>query len=123
MAMGAVKRIGCLISAKAADIAAHPLAQIGFVIFCIAWFVFRLPVELLTASLSILAITLTQMVLNKQNERENDAHRRDVAMHAKIDELVIASARARDEIAGIEDLEEEEIQRLKPVISSDQNPQ
>lgn len=121
MAKGAINRIGCLISAKAADFAANPLAQIGLVIFCVAWFVFRLPVELLTATLSILAITLTQMVLNKQNERESDAHRRDVALHAKLDELVLASARARDEIAGIEDLDEEEIQRLKPVAASDQN--
>ena len=30
------------------------------------------------------------MVLNRQNEREAEAHRRDVAMHAKLDELIIA---------------------------------
>lgn len=59
------------------------------------------------------------MVLNKQNEREGDAHRRDIALHAKIDELVLASTRARDEIAGIEELDEEEIQRLKQYVASD----
>jgi low affinity Fe/Cu permease len=53
------------------------------------------------------------MVLNRQNEREKDAHRRDVALHAKLDELLIASRRARDELAGIEELEEEEIEQLK----------
>lgn len=100
-------------SANFADLAAHPLAQLGLLIICIIWFVAKLPVEVLTAALSILAITLTQMVLNKQNERELDAHRRDVALHAKLDELVLATSRARDEIAGIEDLEEEEIQRIK----------
>ena len=81
--------------------------------FCVTWFALRLPVEILTAALSILAITLTQMVLNKQNEREIDAHRRDVALHAKLDELVRATSKARDELAGIEVLEEEEIERLK----------
>jgi low affinity Fe/Cu permease len=67
----------------------------------------------LTALLSILAITLTQMVLNRQEEREKEAHRRDVALHAKLDELLHASRRARDELAGIEDLEEEEIEKLR----------
>lgn len=53
------------------------------------------------------------MVLNKQNECEVDAHRCDVALHAKLDELVLATAKARDELAGIEDLDEEEIEKLK----------
>lgn len=110
---GPIQRIGCMISERVAEVAADPLAQIALVLFCAAWFALRLPVEVLTAFLSILAITLTQMVLNKQNEREADAHRRDLALHAKLDELVHASKRARDEIAGIEDLEEEEIERLK----------
>ena len=113
MSRGVVDRVGCFISAKIADFAANPLAQIGLLLFCVFWFGTGLPVEILTAALSILAITLTQMVLNKQNEREADAHRRDVALHAKIDELVLASSRARDEIAGIEALEEDEIERLK----------
>lgn len=109
---GAITRIGCAISARVADLAANPLVQIGFLALCVAWFASGLPVEVLTATLSILAITLTQM-LNKQNEREAEAHRRDVALHAKIDELIHASQRARDEVAGIEELEEEEIERLK----------
>lgn len=114
------KRWGCLVSEKVADFAANPLAQLGLIGFCAAWFYAGLPVDILTAALSILAITLTQMVLNKQNEREADAHRRDIALHAKIDELVHASEKARDELAGIEDLEEEEIERLRsePVASN-----
>ena len=106
--------IGNRISEWVSDAAAHPMVQIGFIIFCIGWFVVGLPTELLTAALSILAITLTQMVLNRQNERECDAHRRDVAMHAKLDELLIAKHGARNEMAGIEDLPEEEIEELKP---------
>lgn len=113
MAKGRIDRLGCIVSARVADLAANPFAQLGLVICCVIWFAASLPVEVLTAGLSILAITLTQMVLNKQNERETDAHRRDVALHAKLDELVLSTSKARDEIAGIEGLEEEEIERLR----------
>lgn len=113
MSLDQLNRIGCKLSARLADISADPLAQIGLLVFCIIWFVARLPVEVLTAALSIMAITLSQMVLNKQNEREAESHRRDIALHAKLDELVRATSEARDEIAGIEDLEEDEIERLK----------
>ncbi|MEO8547942.1 MAG: low affinity iron permease family protein [Sphingomicrobium sp.] len=109
----AFERIGCEISSWVSDLAANPIAQIIVVVVCSAWFVVGLQADILTAVLSILAITLTQMVLNRQNEREADAHRRDVAMHAKIDELVIAVKGARNEMAGIEELEEDQIEELK----------
>ena len=110
---GVIERIGCEVSSFVSDIAANPIAQIGVIVVCALWFLIGFATELLTAILSILAITLTQMVLNRQNEREADAHRRDVALHAKIDELVLAMRGARDEMAGIEELEEEEIEELK----------
>ena len=106
-------RLGCMVSAWMSDISAHPYAQLGVVVFCVAWFAFGLSTDLLTAALSILAISLSQMVLNRQNEREAEAHRRDVAMHAKLDELVIASRRAHNDMAGIEDLPEEVIVELR----------
>jgi low affinity Fe/Cu permease len=109
----AFERIGCDISSWVSDVAANPFAQLGVVVICVAWFALGLNTNVLTAVLSILAISLTQMVLNRQNEREAEAHRRDVAMHAKLDELVLASKRARDEMAGIEELEEDEIEHLK----------
>jgi low affinity Fe/Cu permease len=109
----AFQRIGCDISSWVSDIAANPFAQLGTIVICGAWFALGLNTNVLTAVLSILAISLTQMVLNRQNEREAEAHRRDVAMHAKLDELVLASRGARDEMAGIEDLEEDEIEHLK----------
>lgn len=107
------ERFGCRVSTWVSDIAAHPFAQIGIILFCALWWTFGLPTDILTAALSILAITLTQMVLNRQKERESDAHRRDVAMHAKLDELVIASKSARNEMAGIEELDESDIEELK----------
>lgn len=108
-----LEALGCWFSEKVADVAAHPFAQVGLILLCAAWFLFDWGVEGLTAALSILAITLTQMVLNRQHEREKEAHRRDLALHAKLDELVHASKRARDELAGIEELEEEEIEELR----------
>ena len=109
----ALQQLGCRISGLVSDLAAHPYAQLVFILVCVGWFWLGLRVDILTAALSILAITLTQMVLNRQQEREADAHRRDVALHAKLDELLHASRRARDELAGIEQLEEEEIEALR----------
>lgn len=106
-------RIGCYLSEKVSDIAAHPYAQLGFIVFCVIWFLSGLDTNLLTAALSIMAITLTQMVLNRQNEREAEAHRRDIAMHAKLDELIIAVTHAHNELAGIEELPEDVIVELK----------
>jgi len=110
---GKLYEMGCRISSWVSGFSAHPYVQAGLIAFCVAWFLIGLPVDILTAGLSILAISLTQMVLNQQLVREAEAHRRDVAMHAKLDELVIASRRARDEMAGIEELEEEDIVELK----------
>jgi low affinity Fe/Cu permease len=110
---GQIQSLGCRVSGVVADIAAHPFVQIGFLLFCVGWFALGFRVDILTAGLSIIAITLTQMVLNRQQERELDAHRRDLALHVKLDELLHASRRARDELAGIEDLEEREIEALR----------
>lgn len=52
------------------------------------------------------AITLTQMVLNQQK-------RHDAALHLKIDELIHAMKGARDEIAGIENKSEAELEALR----------
>jgi low affinity Fe/Cu permease len=106
-------QLGGRISAWTSNLFAHPYMQVLVVVFCVGWFVFGLADDLLTAALSILAITLTQMVLNRQNDREAEDRRRDIAMHAKLDELVIAMKGARDEMAGIEELEEAEIEELK----------
>jgi low affinity Fe/Cu permease len=113
----AFNRVGTLFSGWVSDLAATPAAQIAVILVCGAWFAGGFQTDLLTAILSILAITLTQMVLNRQGERETDAHRRDVAMHAKLDELVIAVRGARNEMAGIEELEETDIRELKQEVS------
>lgn len=108
--------LGGKISEWVSDIAGHPFAQVGFLIICVAWFVAGWNVNILTAGLSILAITLTQMVLNRQNERELVDRRRDVAMHAKLDELVAVSKLARNDLVGVEDRDEDEIVQLKEEV-------
>jgi low affinity Fe/Cu permease len=109
-------RLGCIVSDKVSDVFAHPYAQVAFLVLCIAWFIIGWNVNVLTAALSIMAITLTQMVLNSQNEREIDDHRRDVAMHAKLDELIAASRGAKNEFVAIEEREETEIVQLKDEV-------
>ena len=114
----AVWKAGHLLSNAVANAAAHPLSQAALIGFCAVWWALRLPTDVLTATLSILAITLTQMVLNRQKSREDDADRRDVAMHAKLDELLRAEKFARKELAGIEDLESGELAALKLRLKS-----
>ena len=105
--------IGCRISAIVADLFAHPYAQIAFIVVCVAWFIIGFNINILTATLSIM---VTQMVLNTQNEREAEARRRDIAMHAKLDELISASRKARNDLVGLEDRDEEEIVQLKEEV-------
>jgi low affinity Fe/Cu permease len=105
---------GDRLSEAMARLFAHPVMHLAVILFCGAWFFVGMPTDLLTAALSILAITLTQMVLNGQYDREAEARRRDIAMHAKLDELIHATKRARDEMAGIEEgLDEDEIRELR----------
>lgn len=110
---GRIAQLGCWVSGQVAELAAHPYAQIGIILLCVAWFAIGWSENALTAALSIMAITLTQMVLNSQYAREVEASRRDIALHAKLDELIIATKEARNEIAGVEELEVEEIEALK----------
>ena len=106
-------QVGDRISEWVSNLFAHPYMQVAVILFSIAWFLVGFHADSLTAALSVLAITLTQMVLNRQNDREAEDRKRDIAMHAKLDELIHAKRGARDEMAGIEDLEEEEIAELK----------
>ena len=60
----------------------------------------------LASALTIGGFILTQMVLNQQRRREN-------ALHLKIDEILLAMHGTRNEVAGIEQEAEEEIERLR----------
>ena len=100
---------GSRISDGVANVAGHPMAQIVLVLFCLAWFLLPLgdqATAVLTLVLSVLAITLTQMVLNQQKRHE-------AALHLKIDELIHAMKGARDEVMGIETASEAELEALR----------
>lgn len=101
--------IGCRFSDRGANIAGHPAALVGVILFCFAWFLLPLgdtATAVLTLVLSVLAITLTQMVLNQQKRHE-------VALHLKIDELIHAMKGARDELMEIESKSESELEALR----------
>lgn len=91
-----------------AEVAGHPAAILGMVAFCAAWLTItgENGENALTLLLSILAITLTQMVLNQQRKSER-------ALHLKLDELLYAHGEARDEVAEIEKQSEEHIESLR----------
>lgn len=101
--------LGCRLSDFGSNLAGHPAALVFVIVFCAAWFLLPLGEQataILTLVLSVLAITLTQMVLNQQK-------RHDVALHLKIDELIHAMRGARDEIMGIENKSEAELEDLR----------
>jgi low affinity Fe/Cu permease len=99
---------GCRVSDFGANLAGHPLSQIVVVVFCaLSFLLLGSAVSAgLTLGLSVLAITLTQMVLNQQK-------RHDAALHLKIDELIHAVTGARDEIMGSEGKSEAELEKLR----------
>ena len=85
-----------------ADHSADPALLIAVIVLCLAGFALGLKADLLTTGLSILAITLTQRVLNSQKEREADDRRRKEAIYAKRDERLLAMTGVRDEMVWIE---------------------
>jgi low affinity Fe/Cu permease len=99
---------GCKVSAWGSTLAGHPMSILTVAVVCAAWFIIggTAAENTLTLILSVLAITLTQMVLNQQRISER-------ALHMKIDELVFAMKGARDEIAGIERKSEDELEALR----------
>ena len=100
--------LGCRVCDFFANLAGHPLAIIILIAACLLWLAAKgQPGEnLLTLILSILAITLTQMVLNQQRRSE-------LALHLKIDELITALDGARDELAGIETADEDTLRAAR----------
>jgi low affinity Fe/Cu permease len=100
--------LGCQISDAGANLAGHPLALIGVIVFCAIFFLAlgEGATGVLTLVLSVMAITLTQMVLNQQKRHE-------AALHLKIDELIHAMRGARDEVMGIEGKSEDELAALR----------
>ena len=82
------------------------IAQLIVLVGCALWLILGGSEASLASAMSIGAFVLTQMVLNQQRRRE-------MALHLKIDELILAVTGARNEVAGIEGKTEEEIEELR----------
>lgn len=85
------ERIAC----RAADWFASPVSLVLIPTVSLSWVMIGLSVDDLTLVLSILALTLTQLVLVGQNNGER-------AMQQKLDELVVAVPDADSSVAGVE---------------------
>lgn len=96
-----------------ANAAAHPVSQILALALCLGWLLSGRSATALASAASIGGLMLTQMVLNQQR-------RRDIALHLKIDELILSKGGARDEVAGIEHKTEEEMERIRAGREADQ---
>jgi low affinity Fe/Cu permease len=103
-----LNELGFRLSGRTADLAGEPLSIILVALGCAIWFVDAGTAgeNTLTLILSVLSITLTQMVLNGQRRSER-------ALHLKMDELVYAMQGARNEVAGVEAKSIEELEALR----------
>jgi low affinity Fe/Cu permease len=91
----------------------HPYAVILFPPLCVLCVALAVDMNVQTYLLSVIAISSTQMVLvGNLTDREEDK-RRDIAMHGKLDELILAVNGARDEMTHLEELSAEEIERVR----------
>lgn len=77
---------------QAASEFAKPYAIVGVPVLCVAWLVAGLDVDVLTLILSIVAITMTQLVLVSQGKTEE-------LMKAQMAELIRAIPGADDALA------------------------
>jgi low affinity Fe/Cu permease len=96
----------CRLSERIAASSGHPLAQGAFLLVCVLWWLLGGDMLVLTTLLSVVAITLSQMVLASQR-------REAAALKLQMAELVRALPGARNEIAEADKLSEREIEELR----------
>lgn len=94
-----------IIAGHVADGFAHPLAIVALIVICLWWGRSKHDNNLLTLLLSILALSLSQLILL-------DAARTDAATQAKLDAIIQATA-APDALVRAEDHTTDEIERMR----------
>lgn len=104
----------CAVSTRTVAIFADSRMVLLFVVLSIASAVFTgvARTELaLTLFLSILALAITSAILFVGESREAVARRRDEAMHAKLDSLLLGVADADERLAGSERRDDARLER------------
>lgn len=84
----------------------HPLAAVLFPVVCLVAVLTHVNTNVQTYILSVLSITTTQMVLITSSKR-------DKALHAKIDEIILATEGARNDLIHLEDQNQTQIENLR----------
>ena len=95
---------------------AHPVAFLIVAIYGVLWFIFDRE-SLGWHGLAVLATWCMTLLIQRAEHRDTQA------IHAKLDELLHAQAKARDALAQIDDEEPEDIERLRQRASEDRNGQ
>jgi len=111
-----MRRFFSSLASRSAYLMGHPAAFIISVLACLLWAVsgpffdysdtWQLVINTATTVLTFLAVFLIQ---NSQN-------RDGAAIQAKLDEILIAAGKARNELVGIENLTDAEVNQLKVAI-------
>jgi low affinity Fe/Cu permease len=85
---------------------AHPLALVALAGFALAWWIFA--PESLDWHAAATLLTLAMAIVIERNQQRDTA-----ALQLKIDELILATGGARDEVAELELKEPGEVERLR----------
>jgi low affinity Fe/Cu permease len=93
-------------------LAAHPLAFVAVATYGVLWFIFDRQ-NLGWHGLAVLATWCMTLLIQRAEHRDTQA------IHAKLDELLQAQARARRELVHIDDEEPEDIERLRARTGDD----
>jgi low affinity Fe/Cu permease len=111
-----MRRFFTALASRSAYLMGHPAAFIIAVLACVIWAItgplfdysdtWQLVINTATTVLTFLAVFLIQ---NSQN-------RDGVAIQAKLDEILIAVGKARNQLVGIENLSDAELTDLKAAI-------
>jgi len=103
----------CNLFAWIATQAGKPLTIIVVIIACTLAFLYVPQVDVVNFIVSIVSLVLSLMILGKQDRDEQRAQARDKAMHTKLDAIAHATEGVSEDVEGLEDKTEEEIDKVR----------
>jgi len=84
----------------------HPASLLGVVAFAVAWRVLEPDSFDLHGIATLIAVAMTLLIQRGQN-------RDTAALQAKLDELILATEGARNEVAGLDEKDAEDIEEIR----------